>query len=76
MSEQERPSPDARVKLIAAWGGAALTLIAIVGFIAAPGARILWIVLLIFGVATIPQVLLWRHGEPEPRSRTQRPPRR
>jgi hypothetical protein len=60
MAERERPNPDARVKLIAAWAGAALTVVAIVGFIAAPGARVVWIVLLVFGVATIPQVLLWR----------------
>lgn len=61
MSEQEQRNPDARVKVIAAWAGAVLTVIAIVGFIAAPGARIVWIVLLVFGVATIPQVLLWRN---------------
>jgi hypothetical protein len=61
MSEQEHPSPDARAKLIAAWTGAVLTVVAVVGFITAPGARIVWIVLLVFGIATIPQVLFWRH---------------
>lgn len=49
---------DARTKLIAAWVGVAFTVIAILGFLALPGARLVWIVLLIFGVATIPQVLL------------------
>jgi len=61
MSEQERTSPDARAKLIAAWTGAVLTVVAIVGLITVPGARLVWIVLLVFGIATIPQVLFWRH---------------
>jgi hypothetical protein len=62
MSEQKRRDSDARVKLIAAWAGVAFTAFAVVGFIAAPGARIVWVVLLVFGVATIPQVLLRRHS--------------
>lgn len=58
MPEQPRPTLDPKTKLIAAWTGAAFTVIAILGLIVAPGARLLWIVLLVFGVATIPQVLL------------------
>lgn len=59
MSEQERPTLDARTKLIAAWAGATLTALAIGGLLLAPDARMVWVVLLVFGVATIPQVLLW-----------------
>lgn len=69
MPEQEHPSPDARVKLIAAWTGVSLTIVAILGLLLVPAARWLWIVLLVFGIATIPQVLFWRHtaGGREPR---------
>jgi hypothetical protein len=62
MSEQQESSPDAKTRLIAAWGGAGLTVIGVVGLIVAPGARLVWVVFLIFGVVTIPQVLLWRHA--------------
>ena len=62
MSQQPRPPLDPKTKLIAAWGGVILTLIATLGFIAAPGARLLWIVLLTFGILTIPQVLLWNRS--------------
>ena len=61
MSERKRPSLVARERVIAAWTGVGLTIIAILGLLLAPGARLLWIVLLVFGIATIPQVLLWRH---------------
>jgi len=65
MTQQEPSNTDARTKVVAAWAGVVLTAIAIGGFFAVPGARIVWIVLLVFGVATIPQVLLWRHSPPE-----------
>lgn len=62
MSERKPPSRVAKPQLAAAWAGAGLTVIAILGLLAAPEARLLWIVLLVFGIATIPQVLLWRHS--------------
>jgi Flp pilus assembly protein TadB len=62
MSEQRGPAPDAKTRVIAAWAGAGLAVIGVVGLVAAPGARLVWIVFLIFGVATIPQVLFWRHA--------------
>jgi hypothetical protein len=63
MPEQNQPAPDRRTQVVAAWAGVSLTVIAVLGLIAAPGVRFLWIVMLIFGIATIPQVLLWRHKE-------------
>jgi len=53
MAERKPPSPAAKEQVVAAWAGVSLTIIAILGLLAAPGARLLWIVLLVFGVATI-----------------------
>lgn len=72
MSEQERPTLDARTKVIAAWAGVTLTAIAIGGLLLVPGARIVWIVLLVFGVATIPQVLLSGRSSPAEADQRQR----
>jgi Flp pilus assembly protein TadB len=69
MSERKRPSPVAREQVAAAWAGVTLTVIVILGLLAAPGARLLWIVLLVFGIATIPQVLLWRRTARDKESR-------
>jgi hypothetical protein len=63
MPKQNQPSPDRRTQVAAAWAGVFLTVIGVLGLIAVPGVRLLWIVILIFGVATIPQVLLWRHRD-------------
>jgi len=52
--------PESKERLVAAWAGVALTVIAVLGFFAAPGMLLLWTVLLVFGIATMPQVLLWR----------------
>jgi hypothetical protein len=57
MPDTQPPVLDAKTKLVAAWVGVAFTLISIIGLLALPGARLIWVVLLIFGVATIPQVL-------------------
>jgi fatty acid desaturase len=61
MPNRQPPVIDAKTKLIAAWVGVVFTLIAIIGFLALPAARLVWIVLLIFGVATIPQVVVADH---------------
>ncbi len=41
-----------------AWAGAALAALAVLGLVYAPGAGIVWLVLLVFAVAAIPQALL------------------
>lgn len=71
MPEEPSPALSTRSRVIVAWIGAAVTLVAVVGLIAAPAARVVWIVLLIFGIATIPQVLLFtgRQTDSENRER-------
>jgi hypothetical protein len=48
-----------RERVAVAWSGATFVLIAIAGLLWAPSWHLLWIVLLIFGTATIPQVMIW-----------------
>lgn len=40
------------------WSAAAFLAVAVAGLLLAPGLRLLWVVLLIFGVAAVPQALL------------------
>jgi cyanate permease len=47
----------AAVQRVAAWAGVALAAIGVLGLLYAPGARILWIVLLVFAVGAVPQVV-------------------
>lgn len=65
MREPERPGLDARERVVAPWAGAGLAVVAVLGLLVAPQARLLWVVLLAFGIATIPQVLVWRHSSKE-----------
>jgi hypothetical protein len=40
------------------WSAAAFLAVAFSGLIFAPGLRLLWVVLLVFGIAAVPQALL------------------
>jgi hypothetical protein len=42
------------------WSAAAFLAVAVAGIVLAPGLRVLWIVLLVFGIAAVPQAL-WRN---------------
>jgi hypothetical protein len=54
---QQPPGPSEQIAV--AWVGVSFILIAVAGLALAPGARWLWIVLLVFGAATLPQVTIW-----------------
>jgi hypothetical protein len=60
MSHKQDATPDRKAKVVAAWMGFAFTVVAVLGFALARGVWLLWTVLLIWGLATIPQVLMWR----------------
>ena len=53
----QRPlNPTAERRAIL-WSAAALLAVAVAGLLFAPGLRLLWVVLLVFGVAAVPQTL-------------------
>lgn len=56
----EREPISGRTGRIIAWGGVVLGAVAVLGLIYAPGVLLLWIVLLVFAVASIPQALFAR----------------
>ncbi len=64
---QDRPSEPQQVlreirrreRVAVIWSGALFVLIGVVGLHWVPGLRVVWIVILIFGVATVPQVAVW-----------------
>jgi hypothetical protein len=45
------------------WGGALLAAAAIVGHLLAPGANIVWLLLLFFAVAAVPQAFIRSRGK-------------
>lgn len=51
------PPPNRREQ-----AGVALTGVGLAGLLMAPQARLVWIALIVFGMATIPQVLVWCLG--------------
>jgi hypothetical protein len=51
------------------WGGALLAAAALVGHLLAPGANLLWLVLLFFAVASVPQAFIRRGGKQGRRDR-------
>ena len=59
----KRVHPDAQSQRVTGWAGAALVAIALAGLAIVPGLDIVWLLLLFFGVITVPQVLLWRRAE-------------
>lgn len=58
------PEIGKRERVAVAWFGVAFLVIAVAGLAWAPSLRILWILMLIFGAATIPQVMLSWLGAP------------
>ena len=55
MPVPEKPSSNSATLAAAGWSGAVLALIALVGLMYAPSMRTVWIVLLLFGAASVPQ---------------------
>lgn len=53
-------TPSGREQAAVAWSGLAFIATALVGWCLLPQARLVWIVLLAFGIATVPQLLFWR----------------
>jgi hypothetical protein len=43
------------------WSAAAFLAVAVAGLVLAPGLRVLWVVLLVFGIAAVPQALRRNH---------------
>jgi hypothetical protein len=60
-SEVKQPplNPAAERRAIL-WSAAAFLAVAVAGLLLAPGLRLLWVVLLVFGIAAVPQAL--RHN--------------
>jgi membrane protein implicated in regulation of membrane protease activity len=57
MQDQKRqPTVNASMRATG-WAGAVLAAIAVLGLLAAPSMRLIWIVMLVFAVAAVPQAL-------------------
>lgn len=52
--------PSRREQVAVAWSGLGFAAVGLIGWLLLPQARLVWIVLLVCGVVTIPQVLRWR----------------
>jgi hypothetical protein len=59
----------ARERRAILWGGALLAGAALVGHLLAPSANILWLVLLFFAIASVPQAFVRRSGKQPRRDR-------
>jgi fatty acid desaturase len=55
---RKRTHGDASVLRAAVWAAAVLAGLAVLGLFAAPSLRLVWIVLLVFAIAAVPQALL------------------
>jgi hypothetical protein len=62
----------ARERRAILWGGALFAAAALVGHLLAPGADIVWLLLLIFAVAAVPQALIRSSGNHVRRDRRRR----
>ena len=62
----------ARERRAILWGGALFAAAALVGHLLAPGADIVWLLLLIFAVAAVPQAFIRRSGNRVRRDRRRR----
>lgn len=58
-SRSEQKAPARAEQLAVAWAGVTLVTIGAAGLQFAPRHHLLWVILLIFGAATIPQVMIW-----------------
>jgi cyanate permease len=54
--QQPPPNPAAERRAIL-WSAAAFLAVAVAGLLFAPGLRLLWVILLGFGIAAVPQAL-------------------
>jgi hypothetical protein len=54
---QQRPLNPAAEQRAILWSAAAFLAIAVAGLLFAPGLRLLWVVLLVFAIAAVPQGL-------------------
>jgi hypothetical protein len=70
MSEPRQQQPTASMITATAWAAAVLAAIAVVGLIALPSLKPIWIVLLLLAIAAVPQALL--HARREGRERVRR----
>jgi len=59
MSDNKQ-APDPTARLLTAWIALAFAVVGILGLTLVPGARVVWIVLLGFGILAVPQVIFWR----------------
>lgn len=59
--EQQQPSPS--LITAAGWAAAALAAIAVVGMLAAPSLRPIWIILLVLVIAAVPQAVFHARRE-------------
>ena len=60
MSDDKQLTPDGKTRLLTAWIALAFTVVGILGLTLAPGARFVWVLILIFGLVAVPQVIFWR----------------
>jgi hypothetical protein len=64
MSEpQQDEQPMVSLVTATAWAATFLAAIAVVGLFALPSLKLIWIVLLVFAIAAVPQVLLRTRSE-------------
>jgi hypothetical protein len=63
MSEPREPQPRVSLVTATAWAAAFFAGIAVVGLIAAPSLKPIWIVLLLLAIAAVPQALLHARRE-------------
>ena len=54
---QQPPLNPAAERRAILWSAAAFLAVAVAGLLFAPGLRLLWVVLLVFGIAAVPQAL-------------------
>jgi hypothetical protein len=57
MSQGKQAPVDASTLRVAAWAGVVLAAIGLLGLIYAPSMLVIWIVMLVFAVAAVPQTL-------------------
>jgi hypothetical protein len=56
-SEVQQPPLNPAERRAILWSAAAFLAVAVAGLLFAPGLRLLWVVLLVFGIAAVPQAL-------------------
>ena len=59
-ADADAETPSSREQAAVAWSGLAFIAAALVGWYLLPQARLVWIILFVLGIATLPQLLIWR----------------